>query len=92
MSRVSTPPAAAGPARVSRRQILVSGALAAAPLLAGADTPWPGSPIPWRRGLRLTTTSDLKTVLARSLLPARRAPVPLAVLWPRLRCLQDLPV
>ena len=91
MSRASTPPAATGPAGVSRRQILVSGTLAAAPLLAGADTPWAAVPVP-PRGLRLTTTSDLKTVLARSLLPARRAPVPLAVLWPRLRCLQDLPV
>ena len=71
MSRVSTPPAAAGPARVSRRQILVSGTLAAAPLLAGADTPWAAVPVP-PRGLRLTTTSDLKTVLARASLPPFR--------------------
>jgi len=71
MSRASTPPAATGPAGVSRRQILVSGTLAAAPLLAGADTPWAAVPVP-PRGLRLTTTSDLKTVLARASLPPFR--------------------
>jgi glucosylceramidase len=69
MSGVSTPPAAARPSGVSRRRVLVSGVLAAAPLLASADAyrgASPGLPL-W--GLRLTTTSDLKTVLARSSLP-----------------------
>jgi glucosylceramidase len=47
---------------------MVSGALATAPLLAGARHLASFTHRP-RHGLRLTTTSDLKTVLARSVLP-----------------------
>ena len=70
MGRLITPEAA-GLAGISRRQILASGALAAAPLLAGDHI---GAPAQRQRQhrrlrLRLTTTPDLKTVLARSALP-----------------------
>jgi glucosylceramidase len=59
-----------GPAGISRRQILVSGTLATISLLAGGDVRRSASPIHYPSGgLRVTTTSDLKTVLARSPLP-----------------------
>ena len=61
MGRLITPEAV-GLAGISRRQVLASGALAAAPLLAGDHI---GAPArrPHRR-LRLKTTPDLETVLA----------------------------
>jgi len=64
-----------GPSGVSRRKLLVSGALATAPLLTGAHhlaSPAHDLASPAHRPhkrLRLTTTSDLKTVLAKSALP-----------------------
>jgi glucosylceramidase len=54
----------------SRRRILVSGTLAAVPLLARGHAGAPAHHA--RRGLRVTTTSNLKTVLARSPLPPFR--------------------
>ena len=73
MGGVRTPAAGNGPAGMSRRQILVSGSLAGVPLLAGADLHH-AAPVDSRpgHGLRVTTTSSLKTVLARSPLPPFR--------------------
>ncbi len=64
---------AGGPARLSRRQVMASGALAGISLLAdGCASPSRGDADPPR--LRLTTTSDLTTTLASTPLP-RFAPV-----------------
>jgi glucosylceramidase len=60
--------AAGGPAGISRRQALVSGTLAAVPLLAGDHT----GVLAHHQRLRMTTTSNLKTVLAKSPLPPFR--------------------
>ena len=68
MGRHSTPAGTGGPSGISRRQVMVSGALAAAPLLAGARPLAPRTH-PQSSGVRLTTTSDLETVLASSALP-----------------------
>src|SRR2546421_12890044 len=61
-----TPAAMDGPAEIFRRQVLGAGTLMTAPLLAGLGTRRTHRP---HRGLRVTTTSDLKTVLAQSPLP-----------------------
>jgi glucosylceramidase len=70
MEKIPKPAIPADRAGLSRRQMLVSGTLAAVPLLAAADaSAAAASTHSSSTRLRLTTTSDLKTVLARSALP-----------------------
>jgi glucosylceramidase len=66
--------AAGDPARITRRQVMATGTLAALSSLAGCADPTAAPPRRARAAapprLRLTTTRDLATVLARSPLPA----------------------
>jgi glucosylceramidase len=69
MGKIPTPAVLAGKTGLSRRQMLVSGTLATVPLLAAADA-HKAAASRSGNGFRLTTTSDLNTVLAKSSLPS----------------------